>query len=94
MEALLTPFMWLAALGLVLSIIVHASAVIGVTSPLGSGAWALHGGIFVVWLPAVVVVHRSTQESKQRDSWKVALRGCPEWMRRLIQRVPPPVSRT
>ena len=83
MEALLSPFIWLAALGLVLSLIVHIYALIGVANPFGAAAWVLHGGVFVVWLPAVVVAHRSTRESKQRDFWKAALRACPEWMKRM-----------
>jgi hypothetical protein len=83
MEALLTPFVWLAGLGLVLSLVVHACAVMGLANPFGAIALVLHAGVFVVWFPAVVVAHRSTQESKHRDFWKAALRGCPEWMKRM-----------
>lgn len=82
-EALLTPFIGLAAIGLVLSIVVHASAIVGIRNPLGSAAWALHGGVFVVWLPVVIVGNRSTRDVKQRDFWKTALRGCPAWMKRM-----------
>jgi hypothetical protein len=38
-------------------------------------------GIFVVWLPTVLLMNRLTRDFKQRDLWKAALRGCPTSMR-------------
>ena len=38
-------------------------------------------GIFVVWLPTVILMNRLTKDFKQKDLWKAALRGCPRWMR-------------
>ena len=81
MTALLVPFFCLAVVGLVLSIIAHLFAVFGLPQPLGSAAWSLHVGIFVVWLPAVLVSQRLVRDFKQKDFWKAALRGCPVWMR-------------
>lgn len=77
----LLPLMWLSLLGLVLSFLVHLSALLGMVSALGEAAWFLHGGIFLVWLPAVLVLQPLTREFKQKDLWRAALRGCPSWMR-------------
>jgi hypothetical protein len=83
MKIMLTPFMYLAGLGLVLSVIVHVSALLGTPSPLGEIAWGLHIGIFIVWLPAVIVAMSLVKDFKQKDYWKAALRGCPKWMKNL-----------
>jgi hypothetical protein len=45
--------------------------------------WYLHIGIFVVWIPAILVSSRTTKDFKQKDFWKAALRGCPPWMKHL-----------
>ena len=81
MTALLTPFFVLSVIGLILSIIAHAAAVLGLPQPLAGAAWGLHIGIFVVWLPAVLVSNRLVADFRQADFWKAALRGCPRWMR-------------
>lgn len=71
----------LAAAGLVLSIISHLAGLLGFTGPLGDYTWLLHVGIFVVWLPTVLVAKSLTKGSNQRDFWKVAFRGCPPWVK-------------
>jgi hypothetical protein len=81
MAILLVPFICLAMLGLVLSLIAHVSALLGMPQPLGSAAWGLHIGIFVVWLPAVITANRLVKDFRQKDFWKAALRGCPAWLR-------------
>ena len=75
--------MFLAALGLVLSIIVHVLALFGMPSPFGESPWGLHIGIFVVWLPAILAANRLVKDFKQKDHWKAALRACPKWMKNL-----------
>src|SRR5262245_26832033 len=77
----LLPLLWLSTLGLILSILVHLAALLGTDSALGEAAWFLHGGIFLVWFPAVLVLQPLTREFKQKDLWRAALRGCPKWMR-------------
>ena len=81
MKALVVPFILLAAAGLVLSLLVHVSALVGLPNVLGSAAWGLHVGIFVVWLPAVIVAGLLTRDARRMDMRKVALRACPRWMR-------------
>jgi len=72
----------LAGIGLALSLVVHTAALAGAT-PFGTSAFALHAGVFVVWLPTVMVIQRYTRDFPRRDFWKIALRGCPPWMKRL-----------
>jgi hypothetical protein len=74
--------MWIAVAGLIASVIAHVSSLLGVPQPFGPAVWLLHAGIFVVWLPAVVVAMRLARGAKQADFWKATLRGCPSWMRR------------
>lgn len=73
--------MVLAAIGFVLSVAAHISAVAGWPIPGGKAVWTLHIGIFIVWLPTVFVAYRLTRGAQRKDFWKVALAGCPKWMR-------------
>jgi hypothetical protein len=81
MNALLYPFMLLSALGLLLSIGSHLAALAGFPIPGGNLVWFLHIGIFVVWLPTVLVTIRISRHGKRSDLWKLALSGCPAWAR-------------
>ena len=78
---ILLPFMALAIVGFILSVAAHLSAIAGLPIPFGHAVWVLHIGIFVVWLPTVLVAYRLTRGAKRKDLWKVALVGCPTWMR-------------
>jgi hypothetical protein len=78
---ILAPFILLAAVGFVLSVAAHLAAVAGSPIPFGKAVWALHIGIFVVWLPTVLVAYRLTRGTTRKDFWKIALVGCPKWMR-------------
>ena len=82
MNSVLIAFSVLAGIGLVCSLAVHAASLAGIAL-FGGDAFALHAGIFVVWIPAVIVAHRQTRDFKRKDFWKAALRGCPPWMRGL-----------
>ena len=57
MTILLYPFILISAVGLILSLIVHVSALLGIDLGLGQRIFALHIGIFIVWLPTVLVVN-------------------------------------
>lgn len=82
MKPFLIAFSALAGLGLVLSLAVHAASLFGIAL-FGGSAFALHVGIFVVWIPTVIIAQRNTREFKRKDFWKAALRGCPSWMKGL-----------
>ena len=73
-------FSALAGIGLVLSLAVHVASLAGIAL-FGGYAFALHAGIFVVWIPTVIIAQRHTRDFKQKDFWKAALRGCPSWMK-------------
>jgi hypothetical protein len=80
-KTVIYPFLLLSALGFVLSLVSHIAAVLGRQGPLGESSWLLHVGIFVVWIPTVLISQRITRNANQRDFWKVAFRGAPTWMR-------------
>ena len=77
----LVPFIALAAIGFILSVAAHLAAIAGSPIPFGKSVWALRIGIFVVWLPTVLVAYRMTRGANRKDSWRVVLVGCPRWMR-------------
>lgn len=81
MAWLLSPFICLAVLGLILSLIAHSCALLELPQPWGNAAWGLHLGVFVVWLPAILVANTLVKDFKQKDFGKAALRGCPTWLR-------------
>ena len=80
MKLVLPPLMALSAAGLVLSAVIHLAAWVGMQPP--SLAWALHVGIFVVWIPAVFVSQRLTRDFKQSEWWEATYRGAPRWVAR------------
>jgi hypothetical protein len=80
----LKPFLWLfaglALLGLILSLWVHANALMGRRVAPEQYFFLLHAGIFVVFVPAVFVMQKRNHNMPSRNSWKVMLRGSPPWM--------------
>jgi hypothetical protein len=76
--------MFAAVAGFALSAIAHITSIAGVELPGGKAVFLLHAGIFVVWLPALLVMHRVSGGINRRDLWKVALSGCPSWMRTAV----------
>ena len=84
MNSLLKPFMYLALAGFFASLIAHLAGYMGIEKPFGFDPWPLHLGIFIVWLPAVLVSQRLSKEFPQKDMWKATLRGCPPWMRKTL----------
>jgi len=83
MNQLLTPFSVLAAIGLLLSLIVHIYTLLGQQVPFGNLAYGLHIGIFIVWFPAGSIGKRLSKDFKQSDLFQAMLRGCPIWMKRM-----------
>ena len=86
------PLAALAALGFLCSLAVHAAAWMGLA--LDSRAFVLHGGVFVVWFPAVLLAMRIGRNARPAPTggwmanwnsggmqWSHMLSGCPRWMR-------------
>ncbi len=82
------PFLWiltaLAAVGLVLSLWVHLGAVFDNRVIPQELFFGLHAGIFVVWLPTVLVAKRRFGAGNGKDYWTVVLNGAPGWMRYMV----------
>jgi hypothetical protein len=80
-NSLLRPFMYLALLGFLASLTAHLASHMGIAKPFGLDPMPLHMGIFVVFVPAVLVSRRLAPGHWRTNYWKTALRGCPAWMR-------------
>jgi hypothetical protein len=85
LNSALLPCMLLAAVGFIASVAAHIASVADVQLPGGSAVFVLHAGIFVVWAPTVLVMSRFRGRVNNKDIWKVALSGCPAWMRTAVQ---------
>jgi hypothetical protein len=81
MKALLYPILALAALGSLALLYVHVAALLGSTLGFVHFLHYLVPGLFVVWIPTILVSGAMTRDFKQKDFWRAALRGCPAWMR-------------
>lgn len=83
-KRLMWMFVILSATGLVVSFWVHLGAVMGVRVAPEAFFWILHLGIFVVWIPAVLVARERVGNLRRKDFWKLVLQGSPEWMRYMV----------
>jgi len=84
MAVLIYPFLALATAGFVATLAIHVESLLGATYLFDRFLKILGPGVFVVFLPTVLVMNRLTRDFKQRDIWRAALRGCPQWMRRTV----------
>jgi hypothetical protein len=78
---ILPPFLALAALGFLASLAAHLLALAGSLPPGGMSVFGLHVGIFVLWIPVVLLVLRVNWVQPSRGAWRNMLSGCPTWMR-------------
>lgn len=76
------PFFLLAGTGFVVALFIHAATLFGATYLFERCLRHVGCGLIVVWLPTVLIMGGLTREFKQKDVWRAALRGCPEWMRK------------
>jgi hypothetical protein len=84
MAAVTYPGFALAVVGFAAILVVHLASLFGVTYPFERSIEILGPGVFVVFLPTVLVMTRLTRDFKQKDAWRAALRGCPRWMYRAV----------
>jgi hypothetical protein len=80
-KAILSPIMWVAVTGFLACVLVHVCTLAGVRGPFAPWIHYLGIGVFVVWLPTVLVAARLAKGAKQSESWKAVLRGCPAWVK-------------
>ena len=83
-KPLLLPLIGLSAVGLALSLWVHIGALAGHKVAPQSLFIVLHIGIFVVWLPAILVAKTRIENLQRGDFWKAVLSGAPDWIRYLV----------
>jgi len=76
------PFFLLACIGFTVTLAIHVATLFGVTYPFEHLLRFIGPGLFIVWLPTVLIMSRLTGDFKQKDLWRAALRGCPGWMRK------------
>jgi len=81
MRLILPPFLSLAALGFLASLATHLLALAGSLPPGGMSVFGLHVGIFVLWIPVVLLVLRIHWGQRSLRAWGNVLSGCPTWMR-------------
>lgn len=81
MKTLLFPFMILAVIGFLGSAAAHLASLFGLVLPGGKLVWSLHIGIFVVWVPVVLLSSLINRGRPPSKFWKNVLSGCPPWMR-------------
>jgi hypothetical protein len=81
MKLVAYPVMILSACGVLMCVLLFGWS-LGANNQIVKMAPAIvFPGLFLVWLPTVLLMNRLTREFKQKDLWKAALRGCPPWMR-------------
>jgi len=76
----LIPFLTLAILGFMLSLVEQIRALSGLTSFLGSAFVLVFVGIFIVFVPAAIVGRRRTLGIPYFDQVNSAFDGCPKWV--------------
>jgi hypothetical protein len=97
MQALLLLLMAYAAVGLVLSVVVHLLALFGFQSGGPGGTilfFALHAGIFPLWIPVCLIAMKMMKGTRVGvgswwgwsgssgwSAWNHMLSGCPPWMK-------------
>jgi hypothetical protein len=84
MPGLIYPFLVLAGVGFLAMLAVHLASLVGNTYPFEHLLKFLGPGVFVAFVPTVFVMNRLTRDFKQKDLWRAALRGCPQWMYRAV----------
>jgi hypothetical protein len=83
MTRLAYAFLPLTAAGFAAVLVIHVAALFGATWLFDHSLFLVGPGLFVVWLPTILIAVSLSREFKQKDFWRAALRGCPPWMRKM-----------
>jgi hypothetical protein len=84
MTALIYPFLAFSAAGLMAVLAVHVASLLGAAYLFEHLSKFLAFGVFAVMVPTTFVMNGLIWDVKQRDIWRAALRGCPQWVRGLV----------
>lgn len=83
-RALIYPFLVLAIIGSIVTLIVHAASLFGVLYPLEHFLKLLASGVVILFLPTIFAINWLARDFKQKEIWRAVLLGCPEWMQRTL----------
>jgi hypothetical protein len=87
MQVLLLVLMVYAGVGLILSLTVHLLSFFSLAPESNTLFMAIHVGIFPMWFAVVMIMQKASGNSwigggaSRKGIWKLALSGCPPWMR-------------
>jgi len=81
-RAVLKVFLFLSLVATASSLVVHVAAFFGRTFPY---AVLLHVGIFLVFIPAMLVARPPGRALMSRVSFNDAFRGAPTWVRKTVK---------
>lgn len=84
-DGVLLPAMVYAAVGLGLSVVVHALSFAGVEIGGTTLFWVMHAGIFPLWAPVALAGGKMRRRAPDKDHWESTMSGCPAWMRYMAQ---------
>ncbi len=84
LKPLLWPVIILALAGFAVSLCVNLAALQKRELLPQAYFFLLHLGIFVVWIPAVIVANKRAKRAGSRDLWKAVLNGPSAWMRYVL----------
>jgi len=85
MKAFALPLLLIAGAGFLFSLLAHVLALLGVALPGGGLVWMLHVGIFVVWIPTILLSKNRMQGLSRRDQMDALLGDSPRWMRGAVK---------
>jgi hypothetical protein len=85
MDGVLLLSMVYAAIGLGLSAVAHVLAVAGIEIGGTTLSWAMHAGIFPLWVPVALAGSKMSRRAPGKDHWEATMSGCPAWMRYMAQ---------
>ena len=71
------PFQVLALAGFSASVTSHFLAITGMVEAFPSSVMLLHGGVFIVFVPAII----AGNDASRKDFWKMVVGVCPTWVR-------------
>lgn len=80
----MTFFLILAALGFIVSLWAHITTFTGFDPNVLPWVWILHGGIFVVFVPAIICGKKAETETPKKDLAKLIFQQVPVWLRGVL----------
>jgi hypothetical protein len=70
-----------AMVGLLVSLAVHVLSYTGAPSGADALFFALHVGVFPLWIPVCLITRKQARGNQDSVNWEVTLAGAPVWMR-------------